>query len=217
MEQRVDFVTVATADLDAARAFYRDGLGWEPLLDVPGEILFLQVGSGLVLGLYDADAFAGDLAGAPAGSVEHGPPRGVTLSHNVTDEAAVDAAVERVRSAGGTVLVPPRRAAFGGYHAHVADPAGLVWEVAFNPGWRVAPDGRVELQAVDAPDDVPASHEATAPRSGPPPRSGPTPPRSGARAEPVIPDRSADDRDEGWGERAEDDDERWRREVPPHW
>ena len=36
--------------------------------------------------------------------------------------------------------------------------------------------------------------------------------------EPVLPDRSADDEDSGWGERAEADDalERYRAERPPH-
>jgi hypothetical protein len=35
--------------------------------------------------------------------------------------------------------------------------------------------------------------------------------------DPVLP-RSPDDSDVGWGERPDpDDDERWRREVPPHW
>lgn len=40
-------------------------------------------------------------------------------------------------------------------------------------------------------------------------------------AEPVVPAdpaRSPDDQDTGWGERpAGDDDDRLRREVPPHW
>jgi len=43
MKQAASFVTLATPDLDAARAFYVAGLGWEPLFDVPGEILFFQV------------------------------------------------------------------------------------------------------------------------------------------------------------------------------
>lgn len=39
-------------------------------------------------------------------------------------------------------------------------------------------------------------------------------------SEPWVPDRSDDDRDDGWGERPEeddDDDERITRERPPHW
>ncbi|WP_024285463.1 hypothetical protein [Cellulomonas sp. KRMCY2] len=39
-----------------------------------------------------------------------------------------------------------------------------------------------------------------------------------ADADPVIPSRSADDTDEGWGEPSgPGDDERFLREVPPHW
>ena len=39
-----------------------------------------------------------------------------------------------------------------------------------------------------------------------------------ADADPVIPTRSADDTDEGWGEPSGPaDDERFIREVPPHW
>ncbi|WP_326560270.1 hypothetical protein [Micromonospora sp. NBC_01796] len=46
MEQQVHFVTVAMADLDAARRFHVDGLGWRPTLDVPGEIIFFRIGLG---------------------------------------------------------------------------------------------------------------------------------------------------------------------------
>jgi hypothetical protein len=35
---------------------------------------------------------------------------------------------------------------------------------------------------------------------------------------PLIPDRSADDSDTGWGdERSESNDDRLLRDVPPHW
>ncbi|UUW89440.1 hypothetical protein [Pimelobacter simplex] len=35
MDQRISFLTLAVADLDATRRFYRGGLGWVPELDVP--------------------------------------------------------------------------------------------------------------------------------------------------------------------------------------
>ena len=134
MESRVDFITLATADLDAARAFYVAGLGWTPTLDVPGEILFFQVGRGTMLGLYDVAAFRADI-GAPAGSaLDNG---GTVLAHNVDSPAAVDRLVDAAARAGATVLTPPQPAAFGGYHGHFADPNGVIWEVAHNPGWRV--------------------------------------------------------------------------------
>ncbi|MDQ3153037.1 MAG: VOC family protein, partial [Actinomycetota bacterium] len=43
MHQRIDFITLGVPDLDVARRFYVDGLGWQPLLDVPTEVLFFQV------------------------------------------------------------------------------------------------------------------------------------------------------------------------------
>jgi hypothetical protein len=42
---------------------------------------------------------------------------------------------------------------------------------------------------------------------------------SEADSKPILPVRSMDDSDVGWGERPErdDDDERFRRDRPPHW
>jgi catechol 2,3-dioxygenase-like lactoylglutathione lyase family enzyme len=161
VEKRVHFITLATADLDAARAFYSAGLGWEPLVDVPGEIIFLQVGPGLVLGLFDKVAFDSDINGdndgesndSDAGGSEDARPRivtdrisGITLSHNVDGPAAVDEAVSAMVTAGAVVLNQPTNAAFGGYHGHVQDPNGVIWEIAYNPGWRMDDTGRVFLE-----------------------------------------------------------------------
>ena len=148
MDPRIDFITLATPDLDAARAFYVTGLGWTPTLDVAGEIVFFQVGHGTMLGLYDVDAFRRDVS-APAGSELSSS--GTILSHNVDSPAAVDRLVDAAARAGATVLTSPRKADFGGYHGHFADPNGVIWEVAYNPGWRVEDDGRVRLDAGDLP------------------------------------------------------------------
>ena len=53
------------------------------------------------------------------------------------------------KAAGATVIKAPQQAAFGGYHGHFADPNGLIWEIAFNPGWSVDADGTVRLVAVE--------------------------------------------------------------------
>ncbi|MCA1219068.1 VOC family protein [Streptomyces sp. 8L] len=143
MDQRTDFLTFSTRDLDTARAFYRDGLGWTPLLDVPGEIVFFQTGHGLVLGFFDAAKFADDLGTGLR------PVSGVTLAHNVGSADEVRAVVSRAAAAGATVLKEPQAAAFGGFHAHVADPNGVVWEIAHNPGWSVDQDGTVRLAPAD--------------------------------------------------------------------
>lgn len=141
MQQHVHFVTVAATDLDATRQFY-GALGWRPLLDVEGEIVFYQTAPGQVLGFFLADKFNQDLA-LPG---DHSRVCGVTVSHNVEGPDAVIALVDAMAAAGGNVVKPPQPGQFGGvFHAHVHDPNGLIWEIAHNPGWRIEPDGTVTL------------------------------------------------------------------------
>jgi catechol 2,3-dioxygenase-like lactoylglutathione lyase family enzyme len=145
MEQRAHFITLSTPDLDAARAFYCAGLGWTALLDVPDEIIFFQVGPGLVLGFFDTAKFVADMQGTAADS----KLGGLTLSHNVPTPADVDATVRRAVEAGGKLVKSPQTADFGGYHGHVADPNGVIWEICHNPGWRVDETGQVHLGPVE--------------------------------------------------------------------
>jgi catechol 2,3-dioxygenase-like lactoylglutathione lyase family enzyme len=140
VDQAVTFITLGVADLAVSRRFYVDGLGWEPLFEVPGGITFFQVGHGVVLGIWGLEALGGD-AGAPAT-----PGTPFALASNVGSVEEVDAAVGRARAAGATVLREPAwHEAIGIYHAYVADPDGHRWEIAFNPGMSVADDGTVSL------------------------------------------------------------------------
>lgn len=141
MKQQVNLVTLGVGDLAVSRRFYSGGLGWTPLLDLDG-IVFYQIGAGLALGLFSL-ADLGTDTGHPATA---GTP--FTLAQNLDSPAEVDAAVERARAAGATVLKNPQYAAFGGYHGYFADPDGHRWEVCHNPGWSVAPDGSVTMSAV---------------------------------------------------------------------
>lgn len=144
MQQQLHFLTVATADLDAVRRLYSDTLGWRVHLDVPGEIVFYQVAPGLLLGFFDAEKYDRD-----TGRHGTGDGRGVsglTLAHNVAgrDEVAPLAAA---MVGGGCVMVKePRESTFGGvFHALVADPNGVLWEIAHNPSWSITADGAVQL------------------------------------------------------------------------
>ena len=142
MNQNVHLITFATASVDAARDFYVTALGWTPLIDVPGEIIFFQIAPGVVLGLFDAEKFNQDLATG----ADHSTVSGVTLSHNVCSSDEVHAVVDAMTAAGGRALKSPQPGAFGGiFHAHVQDPNGIIWEIAHNPGWHVAADGAVSF------------------------------------------------------------------------
>ena len=142
MEQELNFITLATADLDAARRFYGDGLGWTSLVDVENEIIFYQVAPGLVLGFFDDEKFDQDLGRAHTTMAASG----ITLAHNVASRDDVVTTIDALVAGGGTVLKPAQEGAFGGiFHGHVADPNGVIWEIAHNPGWAVADDGTVSF------------------------------------------------------------------------
>jgi hypothetical protein len=135
-------------DLDAARRFYVDGLGWKPTLDIPGGIVFIQVGHGLLLALWGAASLEADVRPADP-AVPAAGPAPMSLAQVVATEAEVVAVLERAQAAGGTVLKEAQRGDFGGFHGYFADPAGHRWEVATNPGWSVGADGRVTLGPIE--------------------------------------------------------------------
>lgn len=127
MEQRVNFVTLVVADLAASRAFYVDGLGWEPALEAPGEVLMFHVADKVVLALW-----AREHAEKEIGPVTHDGTPPFTVAHNCRDEAEVDAVLADAAAAGAQVSAPVRRD-WGGYSGYFADPDAFRWEVAYNP------------------------------------------------------------------------------------
>jgi len=130
MDQRISFVTLAVADLDATRSFYVDGLGWKPALDVPGEVLMIKAGEHLVLSLWHESGFE-----AEVGPIRRGEgivP--ITLSHNVRTEAEVDEILAAARAAGADPVGEAVEREWGGYTGYFADPDGFRWEIATNPG-----------------------------------------------------------------------------------
>lgn len=143
VQQLVSVLTLGVADVARSRAFYVDGLGWPVVLDVAGQVCFLQVGHGLVLSLYAAADQDRDSGSAPSSGAGN-----VVPACNVASDAEVDALVERFRAAGATVLKEPQRAAWGGWYAFCADPDGIRWEIAHNEGMSVGPDGTVRMSPV---------------------------------------------------------------------
>ena len=129
MDPRLSFVTLAVRDLDAARAFYVAGLGWPAELDVAGEVVMIRVGERLILSLWDEASF--ELEVGPVRRGAGVPP--FTLAHNVATRAEVDAVLAEARALGAQVSGPQERE-WGGYTGYFADPDGVRWEIAWNPG-----------------------------------------------------------------------------------
>ena len=139
MEQRLSLVTLGVADLDAARRFY-EALGWQPTPRAEG-VVFFQAG-GMIVGLWDRDALAED-----SGVADTGGWGGITLAHNVSSSAEVDAVIDGARAAGAAIAREPAETFWGGYSGVFVDPDGHPWEVAHNPYWTIADDGSISLDA----------------------------------------------------------------------
>src|SRR5690242_9884061 len=100
MDQRISFITLAVADLEASRRFYLDGLGWTAELYVPGDVLMIRAGEHLILSLWAEPAFE-----AEVGPVRRGDGVApITIAHNVRTEEEVDAVLALAQSAGAEVV-----------------------------------------------------------------------------------------------------------------
>ena len=181
MDQRISFVTLAVADLAASRRFYLDGLGWRAELDVPGEVLMIRVGEHLILSLWDATEFEGEVG--PLRRGEGLAP--ITLAHNVARPEEVDEIL-----------------AEAGIGADDAEP-----ESASAPG--VAPERESAAEPASEPEPVsvvePESTDEPAPEPAPEPES--TGASAGASEPEDAEDEKAEDEKDEQRRRRDEDDE----------
>jgi catechol 2,3-dioxygenase-like lactoylglutathione lyase family enzyme len=138
VDQRLSLVTLGVRDLARARAFY-EALGWRSGAGPDDDVVFFQCG-GMVVALWDRGRLAEDTVVEDTGGWG-----GVTLAYNTRSAAEVDAVLEEVRAAGGTILRTGAETFWGGYSGVFADPDGHPWEVAHNPGWTLRDDGSISL------------------------------------------------------------------------
>jgi catechol 2,3-dioxygenase-like lactoylglutathione lyase family enzyme len=149
MEQRVSLITLGVAGLARARRFYEDGLGWRRGTRDDG-VAFYQAG-GAVLALFSRAELAADAGLSVEGltsaspSAARGTFDGIALAYNTRTRGDVDRLLAEAVGAGATLLKPARDTVWGGYSGYFADPDGHLWEVAWNPHWRIRDDGAVEL------------------------------------------------------------------------
>ncbi len=130
MDQRMSLVTLAVADLEATRRFYVDGLGWEPMIHVPGDVLMIMVADKVILSLWDRDHFEAEVG--PIATGQGVAP--LTLAHNVGSREEVDDVLSTARRAGADPVHDGVDREWGGYTGYFGDPDGFRWEVAWAPG-----------------------------------------------------------------------------------
>lgn len=139
MKPRITVITLGVDDLERSLRFYRDGLGL-PTDGIVGKefehgaVVFIELQPGLRLALWPRASIAWD-AGLSPGAPS---PTELTLGHNVSSMAEVDAVMQQAANAGATVVKPAAQTFWGGYAGYFQDPDGHLWEVVWNPQWGVA-------------------------------------------------------------------------------
>jgi uncharacterized protein len=126
VKAHVSVITLGVEDLERAKRFYRDGLGWSVQQEDVNWACFSLGGGSSALALYPWAELAED-AGVPADGSGF---RGVTLAYNVQSQPRVDEVLREAERAGGEIVQPPRQTSWGGYSGYFADPEGHLWEVA---------------------------------------------------------------------------------------
>jgi len=139
MEQRVSIITLGVADLKRSMEFY-ERLGWRRARVPSDGIVFFQAG-GMALALFPRDELAKDAEIAPDGSGF----KGISLAYNTRNRAEVNSVLEDAEAAGAKLLKPAQEAVWGGYSGYFSDPDGFLWEVAWNPSFRMAQDGSIQI------------------------------------------------------------------------
>ncbi len=130
MNSHIGVVTLGVRDLNRAKQFYSEGLGWPILVDQGHFVSFSPGPGSSTVALYPWDVLADDAGVPPDGSGFHG----ITLSYIVRSDDRVDAVLAEAERASGEIVKPAQRAQWGGYFGYFADRDGYLWKVVVGAG-----------------------------------------------------------------------------------
>ena len=136
MEPRVTLVTLGVDDLDRAIGFYR-ALGWktEGIVGAEhehGAVAFFEL-ENLRIALWPRKSIAHHTR-LPVSTTS---PTEFMLAHNVNSKVDVDTVMDEARRAGAKIVDPAHDTFWGGYAGVFQDPDQDLWEVAWNPQWKL--------------------------------------------------------------------------------
>ena len=137
MRQNFTLITLGVKDFTRALAFY-ESLGWKKSELSQATYALFPLG-GIVLGLYPLQELEKDI------TLNHQDTTfsGITISYNATSKEEVDAVMREVEKLGATVIKPAQNVFWGGYSGYFKDLDGYVFEVVYNPFWKIDDEGKL--------------------------------------------------------------------------
>lgn len=127
MKANVSSILLGVQDMDRAKRFYVEGLGWKVKNDY-GISVFFESDTGSIVGFYGRDGLAAQVGTSPEGNGFSG----LVLTYVVRSEARVDEIMAEAEKAGATILKPAGALPWGGYGGTFADPDGYVWSLGYS-------------------------------------------------------------------------------------
>lgn len=127
MEPKIDFITIAVADLKKSVSFYENGFGLPTtgMQDENKEHCLFEL-ENLTLVLYKRKDFL-ELTGNPA---QTETSAGFVLSYTASSKEQVEKILKKAIEAGATKVGEPQDESWG-YSAIIADPDGHQWEIIY--------------------------------------------------------------------------------------
>jgi catechol 2,3-dioxygenase-like lactoylglutathione lyase family enzyme len=132
MRQKINLITLGVHDIRRSVKFYEEGLKWTRAKQSMDDLIIYPLG-GITLTLYPVSALSDDVT-IPYQSSDFS---GLTFSLNAKSEAEVDAFMREAEMAGAIIVKPAQKVFWGGYSGYFKDPDGYLFEIAFNPFWKL--------------------------------------------------------------------------------
>jgi uncharacterized protein len=140
-EGNLSLVTLGVANLPRSVSFY-ETLGFRRKAKDSVGVGFFQAGA-CAIAVWPSDELAKDANMASEGMAD--TFRGLALAWNCGSKSAVDKVIKRAQTAGAKVRKPAQDVFWGGYSGYFTDLDGHLWEVAYNPHFPMAEDGRLQI------------------------------------------------------------------------
>ena len=138
MKQRINILTLGVNDLRKSMEFYQKGLGWHTKGIVGteyenGAVVLFELDNGRMLSLYERKNLAWDskLILQAESATEF------SIGYFVNSDKEVDAIMEQAKKAGAKITKSAQKAFWGGYHGYFQDIDGHLWEIGYNPSWKI--------------------------------------------------------------------------------
>ena len=130
--------TLGVDDLTRETAFWHEVFGWVPSPRSQGDLVVYDF-DGYALALHPRESLADDAGLEPQGTGFSG----ITLSINVPSEKEVEKRLLLAVHYGARLVRRAQKTSRGGFNGYFTTPSGHLFEVAFNPYWKLDADGRL--------------------------------------------------------------------------